>query len=77
MSSASRWRAAAALAAGPAAEPVRAALRRHLADDLDGPAALYVVDRWAEAALAGEGEDPHAPAEVAAAVDALLGITLR
>jgi L-cysteine:1D-myo-inositol 2-amino-2-deoxy-alpha-D-glucopyranoside ligase len=32
------------------------------------------VDEWAAAALAGSGDDAQAPAAVAAAVDALLGI---
>ena len=51
-------------------------MRAALSDDLDTPAALAVVDAWADAALAGEGSDADAPALVAATVDALLGITL-
>ncbi len=53
---------------------VRGALRRHLADDLDAPGAIAVVDEWAAAALAGQasGSGP----QVRDAVDALLGITL-
>jgi len=34
------------------------------------------VDSWAEAALAGTGDDADAPALVARAVDALLGVRL-
>jgi L-cysteine:1D-myo-inositol 2-amino-2-deoxy-alpha-D-glucopyranoside ligase len=57
---------------------VLAGLRRHLADDLDAPGALSVVDRWAERTLgAGEGGDPETPALVSRAVDALLGVALR
>ena len=41
-----RWREAVDLAAGPPAEQVLADVRRHLADDLDAPAALAAVDRW-------------------------------
>ena len=46
-----------------------------LRSDLDAPAALAAVDRWAEASLAGGG-DADATAQVRAAVDALLGIAL-
>jgi L-cysteine:1D-myo-inositol 2-amino-2-deoxy-alpha-D-glucopyranoside ligase len=53
-----------------------AAVRSHLADDLDTPGALAVVDRWARRALAGEGSDPDAPGLAGALVDALLGISL-
>ena len=55
--------------------PLLAELRRALRSDLDAPAALAAVDRWAEASLAG-GDDADAPAQVRAAVDALLGIAL-
>jgi L-cysteine:1D-myo-inositol 2-amino-2-deoxy-alpha-D-glucopyranoside ligase len=76
-----RWRAAAAAPAAPAAEPVLQALRQRLADDLDAPGALAVVDGWATDTLTGAGGDgppgPDAPAAVAAAVDALLGVELR
>ncbi|HEX2316549.1 MAG TPA: cysteine--1-D-myo-inosityl 2-amino-2-deoxy-alpha-D-glucopyranoside ligase, partial [Thermomonospora sp.] len=48
-----RWRAAVRLPAGPPAATVAAEVRRHLAHDLDAPAALVAVDRWAEQALAG------------------------
>jgi L-cysteine:1D-myo-inositol 2-amino-2-deoxy-alpha-D-glucopyranoside ligase len=51
-------------------EEVVTALREALADDLDTPTALGVLDRWAaDEALDGE--------LVADAADALLGITLR
>ena len=70
-----RWREAVARGTGAPAEPLLAELRRALRSDLDAPAALAAVDRWAEASLAG-GDDADAPAQVRAAVDALLGIAL-
>jgi L-cysteine:1D-myo-inositol 2-amino-2-deoxy-alpha-D-glucopyranoside ligase len=70
------WRAAVAAPTGPDGFELMAALRRALADDLDTPTALRVVDEWAEAALAGTGGDAQAPGLVADAVDALLGVRL-
>ena len=71
-----RWRAAAAAPSGPSGEGLVAAVREALSNDLDSPAALAVVDAWAEAALSGVGEDTEAPALMSRAVDALLGIRL-
>jgi L-cysteine:1D-myo-inositol 2-amino-2-deoxy-alpha-D-glucopyranoside ligase len=71
-----RWRSAAALPAGPDAADVIGRLRRYLADDLDTPKALAAVDGWTTDALEYGGHDPAAPAAVAAAVDALLGVPL-
>ncbi|HEX6340333.1 cysteine--1-D-myo-inosityl 2-amino-2-deoxy-alpha-D-glucopyranoside ligase [Umezawaea sp.] len=71
-----RWRAAAALVAGPAAEDTIARLREHLGNDLDTPRALAAVDAWAADALATGGSDHSAPALVREAVDALLGVAL-
>ncbi|MHB8341346.1 MAG: cysteine--1-D-myo-inosityl 2-amino-2-deoxy-alpha-D-glucopyranoside ligase [Mycobacteriales bacterium] len=71
-----RWREAVALPAGPPVEPFLAHLRRHLADNLDAPAGLADVDRWASEALTRAGRDPYAPAAARDAVDALLGIAL-
>jgi L-cysteine:1D-myo-inositol 2-amino-2-deoxy-alpha-D-glucopyranoside ligase len=71
-----RWRAAVAALAGPDATALLAGVRGRLADDLDTPAALALVDDWAEATLAGTGDDPAAPARVRATVDALLGVRL-
>jgi len=76
-----RWRAAAAHpvedrdadAAGGADDAVLAAVRERLADDLDAPGALDVLDRWAAAA---PGSGRGAGASVARAVDALLGVSL-
>ena len=71
-----RWREALALPAGPPAGPVLDGIRRHQADDLDAPGSLQVVDRWATDALTLGGSDEAAPALVASAVDAILGIRL-
>jgi L-cysteine:1D-myo-inositol 2-amino-2-deoxy-alpha-D-glucopyranoside ligase len=71
-----RWRSAAALPAGPDATATLARVRARLADDLDTPAALTAIDRWADEALTRGGTDPDAPALVAATADALLGVAL-
>jgi L-cysteine:1D-myo-inositol 2-amino-2-deoxy-alpha-D-glucopyranoside ligase len=65
-----RWREAFSRPAGPAAPALVTALREALRGGLDTPAAVTAVDAWA----AGRGNDPGSPQEVAAAVDALLGI---
>ncbi|MGI8695168.1 MAG: hypothetical protein ACR2JQ_00695, partial [Mycobacteriales bacterium] len=71
---------------GPAATPVRAAVRAAIADDLDTPQALRTGDAWAAAAGRGAGngsgpgdagpDEAAAPGEVRDLVDALLGVTL-
>jgi L-cysteine:1D-myo-inositol 2-amino-2-deoxy-alpha-D-glucopyranoside ligase len=71
-----RWREAVTATTGPSGAVVLAGVRERLAEDLDAPGALAVVDAWADATLAGEGGDPGAPALVRAAVDALLGVLL-
>jgi len=71
-----RWRAAAALPAGPDATDVVDRIRRYLADDLDTPKALAAVDGWVADAAEYGGDDAGAPGWVAAAVDALLGVQL-
>jgi L-cysteine:1D-myo-inositol 2-amino-2-deoxy-alpha-D-glucopyranoside ligase len=72
----SRWRAAVASPVGPDAGSLVTAVRGRMADDLDTPAVLALVDAWAEAALAGEGRDTSAPALVRTMTDALLGVRL-
>ncbi len=62
-------------------QSVLAAMRERLADDLDAPGALAVVDAWADAVLAADGvaAGPEFAASarlVRDAVDALLGIGL-
>jgi len=63
----------------PAADSVLAALRGHVADDLDAPGALVVVDRWASAITDAAALPPGTAASaelVRDTVDALLGIAL-
>jgi L-cysteine:1D-myo-inositol 2-amino-2-deoxy-alpha-D-glucopyranoside ligase len=71
-----RWRAAVALPAGPDPADLIARLRGYLADDLDTPKALVALDGWTTDALEYGGHDTAAPASVASAVDALLGVRL-
>ncbi|MFE3653660.1 cysteine--1-D-myo-inosityl 2-amino-2-deoxy-alpha-D-glucopyranoside ligase [Streptomyces sp. NPDC057579] len=71
-----RWRSAVSRPDGPPAEALLAEIRAALADDLDTPAALAAVDRWAAAQENGGGTDEGAPGLVSRAVDALLGVAL-
>ncbi|MBB5873810.1 L-cysteine:1D-myo-inositol 2-amino-2-deoxy-alpha-D-glucopyranoside ligase [Allocatelliglobosispora scoriae] len=71
-----KWRLAAACATGPSGADLLAGVRAALANDLDTPRAISLVDTWAEDALAGSGTDPASPALMATTVDALLGIKL-
>jgi L-cysteine:1D-myo-inositol 2-amino-2-deoxy-alpha-D-glucopyranoside ligase len=71
-----RWRAAVSRPDGPPAEPLLRELRTHLADDLDAPAALAAMDRWAQEQEARGGTDEGAPGLASRAVNALLGVTL-
>ncbi len=66
------WRDAVNRAAGAPATDLVDGLRSALADDLNAPAALSAVDAWASTA----GTDATAPAQVRAAIDALLGVLL-
>jgi L-cysteine:1D-myo-inositol 2-amino-2-deoxy-alpha-D-glucopyranoside ligase len=89
-----RWRAALARAEAAAPEPVTpgaapaavaemvlSGVRARMRDDLDAPGALAVVDRWADALVAGP-PTPITSADlvgarlVKATTDALLGISL-
>jgi L-cysteine:1D-myo-inositol 2-amino-2-deoxy-alpha-D-glucopyranoside ligase len=72
-----RWTYAATAERGPDATGVLDGVRRALADDLDAPAALAVIDAWAELVALGEGEDADAPQQVADVAEALLGVRLR
>ncbi|QVQ52506.1 cysteine--1-D-myo-inosityl 2-amino-2-deoxy-alpha-D-glucopyranoside ligase [Spiractinospora alimapuensis] len=72
-----RWRSAVALPSGEPGADVVTAIRAALSDDLNAPAALTVVDRWAARAIENQGgTDPEAPDLVRRAVDALLGVAL-
>jgi L-cysteine:1D-myo-inositol 2-amino-2-deoxy-alpha-D-glucopyranoside ligase len=72
----SLWREAVRLDAGLNADEVLVQMRGALADDLDAPAALAAVDAWAGASVAIDSDDTEAPAVVARACDALLGVML-
>lgn len=71
-----RWRAAVSRPDGPSADAVLTEVRAALANDLDAPAALAAVDRWAEQQVADGGTDIGAPGLVSRTVDALLGVAL-
>ncbi|KQV14987.1 MULTISPECIES: cysteine--1-D-myo-inosityl 2-amino-2-deoxy-alpha-D-glucopyranoside ligase [unclassified Kitasatospora] len=71
-----RWRAAVSRPDGPSADAVLTEVRAALANDLDAPAALAAVDRWAERQAADGGTDIGAPGLVSRTVDALLGVAL-
>ena len=66
------WRTGCLRGRGPDGKALVAEVRRALAEDLDTPSALELVDRWCEA----EGTDDRAPAAVRDVVDALLGVRL-
>ncbi|KJY36258.1 L-cysteine:1D-myo-inositol 2-amino-2-deoxy-alpha-D-glucopyranoside ligase, partial [Streptomyces sp. NRRL S-495] len=61
---------------GPPAEQLLAEVRAALANDLDAPAALAAVDRWAAAQESDGGTGIGAPGLVTRTVDALLGVAL-
>jgi L-cysteine:1D-myo-inositol 2-amino-2-deoxy-alpha-D-glucopyranoside ligase len=71
-----RWREATAAPVGPSGLELLAGVRRRLADDLDTPGALALVDNWVDAALARSGDDSDASALLTGTVDALLGVRL-
>jgi L-cysteine:1D-myo-inositol 2-amino-2-deoxy-alpha-D-glucopyranoside ligase len=70
------WRAAVHAPAGAPGEPVLAAVRASLADNLDTPGALTIVDNWVGATMHGDRADTGAPRLVRDVVDALLGVAL-
>lgn len=71
-----RWRAAVSRPDGPSADALVDEVREALANDLDAPAALAAVDRWAARQEAEGGTDIGAPGLVSRTVDALLGVAL-
>jgi len=71
-----RWREAVRLDAALNADEVLVQVRAALAQDLDAPSALVAVDAWAGASTAIDSDDAEAPALVARACEALLGVTL-
>jgi L-cysteine:1D-myo-inositol 2-amino-2-deoxy-alpha-D-glucopyranoside ligase len=71
-----RWREAARLDAGMYASETIASMRSALDQNLNTPAALAAVDAWAGASTAVDADDVDAPALIAQACDALLGVRL-
>lgn len=76
------WRAALDGPHAAAGAAVLQAAHAALSEDLDAPAALRVLDAWADGSLpglrdAGAAEDAPAPLDVATVADALLGLRLR
>ncbi|MFC1404099.1 MULTISPECIES: cysteine--1-D-myo-inosityl 2-amino-2-deoxy-alpha-D-glucopyranoside ligase [Streptacidiphilus] len=71
-----RWRAAVSRPDGPDAAATLAEVREALADDLNSPRALAVIDAWAAKQEASGGDDTGAPGVVSRTVDALLGVAL-
>ena len=71
------WRRAVSGNGGPDADSTLAGVRAALADDLDTPRALALVDAWADLSLAGTAEPVEgAPGVISRTLDALLGIRL-
>ncbi|ABK52944.1 cysteinyl-tRNA synthetase [Acidothermus cellulolyticus 11B] len=66
------WRAAVRRPRGAPGDGLLAAVRDRLADDLDAPGAIALIDEW----TTQDGDDPDAPTLVAAMADALLGVHL-
>jgi L-cysteine:1D-myo-inositol 2-amino-2-deoxy-alpha-D-glucopyranoside ligase len=61
---------------GPGFDPLVAAVRARLADDLDAPGVLALLDDWASGASDGSGGDVAAPDQVRVLLDTLLGVDL-
>jgi L-cysteine:1D-myo-inositol 2-amino-2-deoxy-alpha-D-glucopyranoside ligase len=71
------WREAVQRPSGGASGPVVAAVREALADDLDAPAAVGAVQRWADTTNAGTGGPESGAGQVIRdLVDARLGVYL-
>jgi L-cysteine:1D-myo-inositol 2-amino-2-deoxy-alpha-D-glucopyranoside ligase len=66
------WRGGISRGSGPDGAAAVEAIRAALTNDLDTVAALAAIDQWSET----NGDDPAAPALVAQAIDALLGIAI-
>ena len=71
------WRRAVSGNGGPDAESTLAGVRAALADDLDTPTALALIDDWSHLSLAGTADPVEgAPGVISRTLDALLGIRL-
>ncbi len=71
-----KWRLGLGAPAGPSSEVLLAGVRDRLAEDLDTPGALLLIDHWAGDASEGVGADPTAPERVRTLLDTLLGVDL-
>jgi L-cysteine:1D-myo-inositol 2-amino-2-deoxy-alpha-D-glucopyranoside ligase len=71
-----RWQHGVARPTGPSADQLLEGVRARLADDLDAPGALQLIDAWADDAIASGGDDAGAPGLVRDLVGALLGVKL-
>lgn len=71
-----RWREAVSGVGGPSATETLVQLRAALANDLDTPRALRIIDDWCEIQRLLGGENEAAPGIIARSIDALLGVTL-
>jgi L-cysteine:1D-myo-inositol 2-amino-2-deoxy-alpha-D-glucopyranoside ligase len=70
------WRAGVRRESGPRADALLAAVRSRIAEDLDTPGALRLVDQWASEAAGSVGSDRDAPGQVRVLLDTLLGVDL-
>ncbi|MDJ0320160.1 cysteine--1-D-myo-inosityl 2-amino-2-deoxy-alpha-D-glucopyranoside ligase [Pseudarthrobacter sp. PS3-L1] len=70
------WRTALGRTGAGSAAPVVQAIREALANDLDAPTAVAAVDAWAAGVSPGSIPDAAQAAQIAQALDALLGIEL-
>ncbi len=71
------WSRAVARGAGAPTDELVTGVLAALAEDLDAPTALGLLDRWAAATLADDsGQDPRAGETVRTLVDAALGVDL-
>jgi len=68
------WRAALSRPTGPSSEYAVAELARALAENLDTPQALDVVDAWVEEQNLRGGDEAGGPGLMSRAIDALLGV---
>jgi L-cysteine:1D-myo-inositol 2-amino-2-deoxy-alpha-D-glucopyranoside ligase len=68
------WRRALSQPTGPDSRRAVRELGEALADDLNTPAALSLVDGWAQEQRLRGGDDPGGPGLMSRAIDALLGV---
>lgn len=68
------WRAALSRPTGPTSADAVSALVEAVADDINTPAALAVVDQWAREQDLRGGDDPAGPGLMSRAVDGFLGV---